>query len=437
LVYQLPSRMSLREILIASLLILIVAVLFLIQPKVPPGLEEYYCVRPVNLWGPVHFNLHCDSYRFIVLAQDPHGLLELDNKRQGRPLYILLGWALAIPFRALPSEFTEQYLPNVNFMGLSPEHYLPEFSGFLLLNGLLLLASILLFRRLLGSTSLLNAWTLLPLVVLLANEVTKAFFWVPHLQIFNIFVPIASLSLYCWMQPRLQTLTWLHFSVVGLLVGFGALIYGSFAVTAVGAALCILVGEGTNALRERLASKSLQSFLLLGSFFLPTAAWVGLVTSLTGSFYNHEIVKFRQFVWLGDSLAQGANVLFADLAANFVEYTHTVATVLAFPCLALASVVAITLALNVSHRPDDLYKSRGFAVLLYFLSALLFYGLMGFYQTRLSWALVPAVLLILGMEIRQLEPALVGVARFAVKASLVIVSVAYLAYWVFTAGPYN
>jgi hypothetical protein len=159
--------------------------------------------------------------------------------------------------------------------------------------------------------------------------------------------------------------------------------------------------------------------------------------SLTGSFYNYEIVEYRQFVWLGDSLAQGINVLFADLAANFVEYTSTVAKVLAFPCLALALVVAITLALSVSRGLDDLDRSRGIAVLLYLLSALSFYGLMGYYQTRLSWALVPAVLLILGMEIRQLEAALVGVARFAVKASLVIVSVAYLAYWVFTAGPYG
>jgi len=239
------------------------------------------------------------------------------------------------------------------------------------------------------------------------------------------------------MQPRLRTLTWLQVTFIGLLIGFAALIYGSFAVTAGGAALCILVGEGISALRERVINKSFQSFLLLASFFLPTVVWAAIVTNITGSYYSHEIVQYRQFVWLGDSLSQGANVLLTDLSANLSKYAFTVAQVVVFPCLALAFVVAVTLAVSVSRQPDNLDQSRSFAVLLYVLPAILFQGLMGFYQPRLSWSLVPAVLLILGLEIRQLEVALVGRARFAVKASLIIVSAVYLAYWIFSQGPFG
>ena len=426
----------LREIFVAGLLVLIVVVPFLIQPKAPPELEKLYCVQFKDLLGPLHVNVNCDSYAFVQRARDPELLLEPEDPRQGRPLYIVIGWALAKPFSILPPGLVGPLSPIGSHGGAL--QFVPEYTGFLILNGLLLLASTLLFRRLLGSTSLLSAWTLLPLVFLLSNQVTKVGFWTPHTNIFNIFVPVASMSLYCWMLPRLRTLTWLHFTFIGLLIGFGTLAYGSFAVTAGGAALCILVGEGISALRERVISKSFQSFLLLASFFLPTVVWVAIVTILTGSFYSLEVEGYRQFVWLGDSLSQGANVLLHALSVNLHKYVFTIAQVVVIPCLALAFVVAVTLALSVSRQPDDLHRSRSFAVLLYVLPAILFFGLMGFYQLRLSWSfVVPAVLLILGLEIRQLEVALVGKARFAVKASLIIVSAVYLAYWIFSSGPFG
>jgi hypothetical protein len=38
------------------------------------------------------------------------------------------------------------------------------------------------------------------------NEVSKAFFWTPHVQMFSFFTAVASLALHQWMQPRLPTL---------------------------------------------------------------------------------------------------------------------------------------------------------------------------------------------------------------------------------------
>jgi hypothetical protein len=66
-----------------------------------------------------------------------------------------------------------------------------------------------------------------------------------------------------------------------------------------------------------------------------------------------------------------------------------------------------------------------------------FYALMGFYQTRLSWTIVPPLLLVLGTQIGRLELALSDRARLALRAGVVGLTISYLAYWIAKAGPYS
>jgi hypothetical protein len=207
-------------------------------------------------------------------------------------------------------------------------------------------------------------------------------------------------------------------------------VYGAFAVTAGGAALCVLMGEGFCILRKRLAAKLLSGLLLLASFFAPLAAWMAFVVAWTGSFYSHEIVHFRQFVWLVDSWSRGAHALFADLSRNLSGYLGTIIIVAAFPVLALAALTIVVYAIGAVWQPTNRDRDTGRAILWYVLANVPFHALMGYYATRLSWTIVPALLVIVGAEVRRLELALSGRARSALRAGVIGLVICYVVYWI-------
>jgi len=247
-----PARRYLRDIFVAGLVVTGAVVSLLFSPTLSREVEVPHCGKPIHIWGHAHLTVGCDSGEFVALAGNPALLLTPEHQiRQNRPLYSALGWAHALPFRPLGLESLGLRILGgevTSESGLNYRKYLPEYLGFILLNWLLLVASVELFRRLLEGRSLLETGIVLPVAILIFNEITK-FFWEPHTQIFNIFIPVMSLYLFRWMQPRLSTLKWSHMIVIGLLLGLGNLAYGAFAVAVGGAVLAILMGEGIYMLR--------------------------------------------------------------------------------------------------------------------------------------------------------------------------------------------
>ncbi len=427
---RLATPNQLRETLVIAVLALVSMALFLVSPRVPRGQEVAQCVTVMELAGPVHLTINCDSFEFVSLAHTPALLLAPSHRVwQSRPLYPVAGWVAALPFRLVPTALVAPLLARAGDARFGP--YLPEFVGLLLINLELLVASVVLFQRLMGTPALFSPWTLLPLAILVVNEVTKAFFWTPHLQMFNLFAPVASLALFGWLRPRLATLRLRYFAVMGLLLGLGGLLYGAFAVTVIGVGVCVLVCEG------RLAVKALRLLLLLAAFAAPIALWIGFVVLRTGSFYSHEVAKYRQFVWMADALAQGLPTFLVDLGRNLAVYSGMLITVALFPCLLLAAALLARLTVSGPPGVSRRDKTGRFAVRVYLLAALPFYGLLGYYATRLAWSLVPAILLLLGLELQRLDAAVKGRPRLVLEAGLVALSALYVVYWVVRAGPYS
>jgi hypothetical protein len=425
----LELRSRLREILVAGLLVTIAVVLFLFQPLPEPS-ELQHCGTPTHVWGPLNVFVNCDSGEFLLLAKHPSLLLTPAHRtRQNRPLYAALGWTLAWPLRVLDVESIGRRVLGAEPVGRTGRlygDYLPEYGAFLLLNWVLLVASVVLFTRLLDAESPVAIRALLPLAVLLVNEVTKAFFWTPHFQIFNVFIPVASIALFRWQLSPARIVTWRDAAAIGLLLGVGNLAYGAFALTAGGAALCLVIGE----------RKLSKAILLLALFFLPLAVWIAFVTARTGAFYSEEIARFRQFVWLADAAFRGIGPFGTAVSENLSTYLTMLGAVVIGPALMLGVAVAAARIAGGRSRPTDRERAPARAIAVYVLVDVLFFAFMGFYRTRLAWTIVPALLLILGREIGRLERAVPARAGLAMKMGVAGVALGYTAYWIARAGPY-
>lgn len=414
----------------ASAFVLGGVLLFLVSPRVPPGSEKDYFVSVIDIKGPIHIIRNCDSSEFELLARRPSLLFTHQHKLwQSRPGYIALGWFFSQPIRILGFDRVAQ---KITKLPLAAEN-----AAYIFWNWILLSLSILLLLYLCRSSSWFSPAILLSAVMLVCNEVTKAFFWTPHLQIFNVFTPLLTVALSSWLLSRQAPLRWHHIELLGILLGLGAMAYGAFLVTLGAAVLCIWIRGNTNPLPKRFRQSTIHSILLVFFFFLPMALWVLYVRAQAGSFYSHEVVAYRQFIWLYDSFLKGFTMFWVDIGKNLVAFVNVLAPVLAFPALMLVFVhgLSITLGIsrNLSRHESCVYR----AVFITLLVSLPFYALMGFYATRLAWALVPPLVIILALEGEGLICALKGSQRFFIQACLTGTTIGYMLYWVLKAGPYS
>ena len=419
-----------REILLIGLSVAIIMVSFLASPRLIQKWKPDDCMKTIRIYGPFQLDFNCDSNLYLILADNPSLLLKdkLYIAGQGRPLYPVIGWVLSTPFRLF------QFTPVAKYLsGLDKRWsigFLPALMAFIFLNWLLMIASIGIFLRLIEIDAVVfKLWEVLPVTILLVNGITKYAFWTPHLQIFNIFMPVASIYLYYRVLEKQDSLTRRHIVSIGLMIGLGSLIYGAFGVTAIGAIICILWGKGRGTFKEDRLQRLKKCFLMSVSFLMPMILWYIFLKVITGTVYNHEIVKYRQFIWLKDSFLKGAPAFITDLSVNIASYLDTLLSAVAFPCLVLAGAILLTRKLNAGKSRAIYDDERWQAIVIYIVSNLSFYGLMGFYETRLSWTIVPAILVILGMAIRQLDGLLIGMSRFAFHLFLTGTSSLYLAYW--------
>jgi len=433
-------RRWVRDAVAAAVLVTVAEILILVSPGPPPERFEEFCVRDFTIRGPAHITASCDAAAYLMLANRPGRMLRPEWPwGQNRPLYAGAGWVLAIPFRALGFDslparlFGDRVRPGsdeARYLG-----YGAEYAGFLLFNWLLLVASVLLLRRVLAARTIFDTPMILPVALLLVNQVTRGFFWTPHLQILNVFAPILSVQLLLWMQQRLPAMTWRDVSLIGLALGVASLMYGIFAMTVSAASLGLIFGDGGNAMRTRPRATLSSVALLMGSFFVPVVAWSTFAGALAGSYTSPETAAYREFVWVADSFARGANVFLTDLVHHLDRYLSTVPGIVAFPTVTLAALSMTFYALGAARIPVAREKMLGRAILLCVVADVVFYALMGYYALRLTWSIVPLLAILIGMEIGSLERALAGRARSALRLVTVVVALCYAAFSY--ASPYN
>ena len=263
-----PARLGrgARFVVLIGLMALGLNVLMLAQPAMPT--DKDFCITDNPIGKGFRLLFTCDSYEFLVLAKEPSRVLTTNGVRQSRPLAFGLAYAIAQPIH---------FLPRITRTG--PFRLLrPEFISYLIINLALIVFAMVCFTSLLQADGDARAGPelLFSLVVLSVNDITKVFFWSPHTQVYNLFIPCVTLYVTFRLIRRAEPLRAAQAALLGLAFGAGILIYGAFLIPVLSAVAIQLL------LYRRLA----PSFILAAVSIVPYACWVMFVRALTGTFYS-------------------------------------------------------------------------------------------------------------------------------------------------------
>lgn len=360
-------------------------------PRGQPDVEYWGHYQRV---GPgLGFIVNHDSYGYLQVAHEPGRLLQPREVRQSRPLYALLGAAAGYPFAAA--------LRQAGRLGLVPPgvraraHYYGIYLGYVLLNGLALLASLLLLRQLCEwlTAGRGESWQFYALAwVLVANPVTKAFFWTAHQQMFAFLVPLSCLALAGWLGRR-PALGWGALSGLALALGLLPLVYGSFVLAWPALASRLLWPKGFSAGRPRWPATLGKLALSAGLFAGPTLLWIGLLRTQGTTYYNHEAERFHQFVWLAEARHLPLSQYVALVGSKLADYLGSLRPMAGWLLLAAGFFVATAWRCG---RASALVPPAAGAALTWVAGWFIaFFALLGYYPERLAFTLLPLVLCLL------------------------------------------
>jgi hypothetical protein len=145
---------------------------------------------------------------------------------------------------------------------------------------------------------------------------------------------------------------------------------------------------------------------------VPTLAWAGLVVWSAGSYYNHEVVVYRQLIWLVDAARTGLGGFLDQAALNTRSYARTFVSLELLPLAGASLLLAIGCVLpgrSAATTPQDgsagaraIHRTGCFVVggCLF-----LFFWSLGYYRTRLTFSLVPPALCLAAVEVTRLAGA--------------------------------
>lgn len=422
---RLERHAWLRQALTLALLSVAVAVVnipSLLRPS--PPTDACGSARP--LFGPFVRFQNCDSHVFNLIASDWSQLFtQAGETRLGRPVFLAAGWLMdRVVFVAS--------IGAVDPGEATPPYYESAEVGYIILNLLLVAAAVMVALTLaLGrgwpsATALRAQWApaLLVFMLLAVNPVTKAFLWTSHTQMLVILVPAVALAATSWLLT--QRITSRRALFVGLAMGLGILTYASAVVIAAATATALL------ARRSRT-----QALALVGGAAALPVAWVVGVRLTLGSFYSVETVKFRQFVWILDGLEDGTLVVrirenFDGLLRSFFEGQSLLALVIAIGVLLLIGFISRVQPSAPQTRLRSLALATGIVLVWYSL----FLYAMGFYQTRLSWALIVTVIIAAGALLANTRQDTSRSARQVLDSAVVVAVLVWYAAWIAIPEPW-
>lgn len=404
----------------------------------------------IDLPGPFGFFLNCDSPEFLRLAHDPGGLLEPGNYRTSRPGIVLLAAALSRPLfwvgslaSRIPVKTDLELRESDRASALA--RCLPAYAAYVLINACTLVLAFILYFSILHrarpqtSDSIVRPECAFSLPVLAAgsllllNDVTKAFFWSPHTQLFNIMAPVFC----CWTvlaawrdrlfeKRRVFPLT--------LLAGFVVTVYPSFLLFYP----CLILPAAVRSARAPLPGETAARFvkraiLLLLVFALPYGAWYLFVTCATGAFSIPEISRYGQGVRVLESLRSGVAAFVGTLLSNAVSIIRGMLP----QSLAALALMAFFLVLRrrppaEAGCPPPAIGPIAAASLFTSLLFLVFFSFVGYHPPRIAYSLVPPLIVLDGALASAESPAL---SRLAPAVS-VSAALAYGLFIILKDGPY-
>ena len=422
----------------------------LIGPRLATEDEAgYNCVGSVALAGPFGFELNCDSPEFMWLARDPAGLVDHLNSRQSRPGLILLAALITAPLSlAIPPDGP----PTPVYQGLYDplrvaatfDQDRPAYLAYILINLALVLASFYVLRRAIerrypvrtGAEAIIIAATGLLLV---ANDVTKAFLWSPHTQMFNILVPV--LAVHATQRVVADGRIERAFAIaIGAVVGLGMTAYPAFVVIPV----CMLLPAVAGMLRQPLAAARRRDLASLGLLVLlsaaPSALWYAYLRVAADQIFYAEF-HLREVVWMKDALAQGLQAFLGQWFGYLGELLAYAAPQ-ALALVALIGWLAVTLVIAVRrHRIALARLAAAWPMLvigLYVSCAMLgFYTCVGFIAPRLAYPAIPPLIVAAGATAIAIAQRLPARPRAILAAGCAAIALAQIIFVVVKPGPWS
>ncbi|HEY2670093.1 MAG TPA: hypothetical protein VGJ07_06915 [Rugosimonospora sp.] len=382
------------------------------------------CGTPVRIDAHLGYPMNCDSPLFMQLAHKPQLLLQKDSVRQSRPVYVYLAAAA-----------TAVIGPVAHWVGLDALYGQSDsaFIPMVLINLVVAAAAVALFLWLMLLIGAPPAVTWSLTAILAVNDMTKAYYWPPHQQMFGLLVPMATAVVCRWLF--LNRPSWRFAATAGLILGISALAYASVLITVAAGALTILITAERRVPALRLAVA--KAAVLLAASAAPTLVWIEICRAVTGTYYNHEAVTYHEFVWLPQAAAAGWRPLVHALSnatmmtgGQLIEVTWLLVAV-----LAVLAVGAVFLRVDiVAGEPGQraALAATGVSVLC----TLAFLWGLGFWAYRLTYHVVPLLLILIGWIASRLSNVSVW-SRYATQVGLVVIAAGWVAFELFSHGPYS
>jgi hypothetical protein len=256
------------------------------------------------------------------------------------------------------------------------------------------------------------------LILLISNVVTKAFFWTAHQQMFTFLTPLLCVYAMQWLSVNKAAST-KRISGISLFVGLSMLVYGNFVL------LGICFFAALIYYRFSLVAIALSILLIA----LPTVIWLVILNYEGVAYYNHEIVHYRQFVWVADSLSVSISAFWEAMKTNDDIFIHT------FGSINLIIVVLVLAAIyhTLTNKVKTSDRSLVGACWLVLAITLPFVFFMGFYQERLTYTLMTPMLILISLYYSErLKP--IGKIR---QVGLVLLVLTWHIYQVSRYGPFS
>jgi hypothetical protein len=216
-------------------------------------------------------------------------------------------------------------------------------------------------------------------------------------------------------------------AAAGVAVGFASLVYGSVVIV-VGVVVLMLLARGWRGV--------LHAGVFTAAFAALPVGWIVVCKAVVGSYYNHEVEQWHEFVWLPQAAMKGWDPFIGGVTNNAVAAVREVVSMGWLPLVLAGCLAVVSVVLGVRLEPtsaEDRAILIGTAVTVV-VSVLMTWGI-GFIANRLAFPAVPGLLVAVGWLAARLS-ARSRVTRLATNVALSLVALTVVAVTVTAEGPY-
>ena len=367
--------------------------------------------------------LNCDSQLFIWIAEKPSKILETDNVRQDRPTFIFIASLLPAVISAI-----FPYTQRVHFFGYNVRiQYIYCYVSYIILNIVILILTFKLCKKMIP---IMDMTMFSVYLLIIYNDITKAFILSPHTQMLNIFVPIFCL----WSFVSIVKGSFFRrkdIFILSVLAGFGVTAYASFFLFLPSVIIPAIL---THKPFQRKAALQLlwRSVVILCLVVLPSLFWYLYVLHKTGSFYSHSTEAYHHVVWMKDAFQDGTFVLISKLLNNMIQLV-----ILAAKQGWILLLVLLPFIIGRSEKKIQwqamLRSPIAIGSIFVSLMFLVFFTMVGLIAARVAYTAIPPMIVLTAYIIQNIEQKSTSLAY---RITPVIIS-AYGIYEVVKDGPYS